>query len=1093
MKNQKLLMLEDFKVQSFVTKLSINEKKILKGGTNLKEKNLNILMIICLIVFSVQNIAAQNLEWSTYFGTGGDDRIMDLKIDKTGNVYVCGSFNHVGSGDKGDFPYATQDCGPSYVDTIFPYPTTTNYFIAKFNNSGKLLWATRYGEGFGGNYVGLYSLAIDSKNNVTVIGSGGRGPGTGPGNGYFYDDPNNPDDFISSNISPPANNDLAILKFDSCGKRIWATGIGSGFLSNHFGYDVAIDKNDNQYVVGSLDLPENMPLTNPGGGAYYQHTSNMFHAPFIAKFNSNNKLLWCTPFADTNRLVNWTYGGSFAVATDGTNNVFMAGLAEDPDSSSSSYFPLKNPGGGAYYKTKIQDDHLFFSKFGPANDLIWSTYFGGNTWEEVFDIQTDSQGNLYALGYTFSSDFPLKNPGGGAYFDDTRKVGKITTDLSADSALVFVLKFSNNGNLLWSTIFTSLPNNTNCFSEAWSLAIDKCDNVYITARTANSLPLKNPGNGSFFQSSITAKTAPFIAEFDKNGVLKWSTYYGDGETDKTLMTGRGIDIDQKGNVFMAGSSYGSENDPSGSGGTIPLMDLGNGAYYQATAKGNAEAFIAKFKSSVDFTNASTCVTSPIGFSPKGTFTTYNWNFGDPSTGASNTSASVNPSHLFSAVGTYSVTLVVTGGCGGADSVTKQVTIDTLYHVNLGSDIVQCLGVSVTIDAGNYGTPAPNYLWSNGATTQTINVSTAGTYSVQVSSTGCTGKDVLVLDYKTKPVVNLGTNVSVCSGSPYNLNAGNPGLNYSWNPTIWLSCPTCQTTTALPLATTNYAVVVSNGNCSATDTIKIGAMELPLVTLNGFEEMCLGSSAQISLWLAYPSSASNSGAAVASTFLWSPATGLSSSVSLGVNGTWSIVTASPTVTTTYSVVGIDTYGCKSDIYGATTTVQVDMVNVSPNVTITAGSSVTLTASASSGSVFTYNWSPSTGLNTNIGATVIASPTVNTVYTVTGTNLLGCTDSKTVMVSLGVVSGITKYESVSNTFMLYPNPTNGIVNLSCFLDKQSDAFIKIMSVNGQIIYSHNSKSVVGEYKHSIDMTGYAKGLYYIQIITAGETVTKKFAFD
>ncbi len=57
------------------------------------------------------------------------------------------------------------------------------------------------------------------------------------------------------------------------------------------------------------------------------------------------------------------------------------------------------------------------------------------------------------------------------------------------------------------------------------------------------------------------------------------------------------------------------------------------------------------------------------------------------------------------------------------------------------------------------------------------------------------------------------------------------------------------------------------------------------------------------------------------------------------------------------------------------------------------STTLTASGAN----TYTWSPATALNTTTGATVIASPTVTTLYTVTGTNANGCTDQQTVYVS------------------------------------------------------------------------------------------------
>jgi gliding motility-associated-like protein len=83
-----------------------------------------------------------------------------------------------------------------------------------------------------------------------------------------------------------------------------------------------------------------------------------------------------------------------------------------------------------------------------------------------------------------------------------------------------------------------------------------------------------------------------------------------------------------------------------------------------------------------------------------------------------------------------------------------------------------------------------------------------------------------------------------------------------------------------------------------------------------------------------------------------------------------------------------------------------VNLCPQTTITPnpasarvcqGQSVTLTAATILGSPnYTYSWSPATGLNTTIGATVIASPPTSTTYTVTVTDRYGCTSIQTINV-------------------------------------------------------------------------------------------------
>ena len=88
-------------------------------------------------------------------------------------------------------------------------------------------------------------------------------------------------------------------------------------------------------------------------------------------------------------------------------------------------------------------------------------------------------------------------------------------------------------------------------------------------------------------------------------------------------------------------------------------------------------------------------------------------------------ASTTQTITVSASGTYSV--VVTNGCGNS-SDTINVTINPGVIINLGPDTVTCVA-SIMLDAQNAG---PNYMWSTGATAQTITVTTSGTYYVNVT-------------------------------------------------------------------------------------------------------------------------------------------------------------------------------------------------------------------------------------------------------------------------------------------------------------------------------------------------------------------------
>jgi hypothetical protein len=80
-------------------------------------------------------------------------------------------------------------------------------------------------------------------------------------------------------------------------------------------------------------------------------------------------------------------------------------------------------------------------------------------------------------------------------------------------------------------------------------------------------------------------------------------------------------------------------------------------------------------------------------------------------------------------------------------------------VSLGPDIIQCGGTAL-LDAGNIGSV---YLWNNASTTQTITVSTSGTYIVDVTDVnGCMGSDTAVVTINTAPSVTAtASSVVVC--------------------------------------------------------------------------------------------------------------------------------------------------------------------------------------------------------------------------------------------------------------------------------------------------------------------------------------------
>lgn len=124
-----------------------------------------------------------------------------------------------------------------------------------------------------------------------------------------------------------------------------------------------------------------------------------------------------------------------------------------------------------------------------------------------------------------------------------------------------------------------------------------------------------------------------------------------------------------------------------------------------------------------------------------------------------------------------------------------------------------------------------------------------------------------------------------------------------------------------------------------------------------------------------------------TYTWTPSLGLSSN-------SGSIVSSSPNQTTTYTITSIDTNGC---IINASSTVNViattNTLSVN-NAEICEGEIAELNVSGGT----TYTWTPSTGLSSNTGSNITASPNQTTVYTVSSIISNGCVSETTSTVTV-----------------------------------------------------------------------------------------------
>ena len=165
---------------------------------------------------------------------------------------------------------------------------------------------------------------------------------------------------------------------------------------------------------------------------------------------------------------------------------------------------------------------------------------------------------------------------------------------------------------------------------------------------------------------------------------------------------------------------------------------------------NQQIFCVNSTSSwVAGTNYQTCnLTVPfsdISTTSAGTVQSWSWNFGDPSSGANNTSTLQNPTHTFSGTGVYTVTLIIDDVSGCADTFSHTVTVDAPIALAPTVTDPPCNGgnngdISLATSGGfgaSAGLGGYTYTWSNGQTASTDIGLTAGTYNVTVADGVCT--------------------------------------------------------------------------------------------------------------------------------------------------------------------------------------------------------------------------------------------------------------------------------------------------------------------------------------------------------------------
>lgn len=311
-----------------------------------------------------------------------------------------------------------------------------------------------------------------------------------------------------------------------------------------------------------------------------------------------------------------------------------------------------------------------------------------------------------------------------------------------------------------------------------------------------------------------------------------------------------------------------------------------------------------------------------------------------------------------------------------------------------------------------------------------------------------------------PIVELGNDTSMCTGTIL-LDAATAPQNmlYAWKE---LALPDIISTAPSLLVTTSgyYHVTVDNGyGMYAEDSVLVFINPLPVFDLGPNIQVCSGTPVTIT-------------------------------ASGGVQYNWNNsattpdINVAPTTVTNYSVTVTDANGCQATDDINISTWALPNVNLGANQTICHDAQTTLNA----GSNFTsYNWS--TGATSQYITVDALTTGIGTFpYTVTVTNTNNCEGSGTVNVTVQSCVN-TPEKDAEARFELFPNPSDGVFELHVTGNAGETLQLYIYSAEGKIVRSFSYNKVHHNFSSKIDLSRFAKGIYYVKIVNDAHVYMKK----
>lgn len=412
-------------------------------------------------VFIIKIDTSGQIIWSTLFGGMGGELGIDASIDINNNIIVGGQTN------SSNFPYT--------AGAFQPLPLGGNdAFVAKFNPSGQLLWATCYG---GTSTEDAHAITSDYENNVIITGMS-----------------NSNDLAVSTNALQTFNNgffDIYIAKFSATGNFIWGTYFGGTNYDDVYG--IHCDSLNNLYLAGRTASIDFETTANA-----FQTTKNNGIDACIFKLNSFGNLIWSTYLGgDDDDFADRIY-------IDKNNNVTtLINTISDTLSLIADTIFTNYP---------INFEKVYIATFDSSGTPIWASYFGGNNIDKAYDFKIACGGKLFFTGTSQSTNLPTTT---NAYQSN------INTYIDSYIGIIESSLFYTDTTSLNSTI-NHLNNSTDIFiypnpANEYFCIEEINDDFEIRILSAKGEILMNKKNNQNCYEIKNLSPGLYIAEISKNG------------------------------------------------------------------------------------------------------------------------------------------------------------------------------------------------------------------------------------------------------------------------------------------------------------------------------------------------------------------------------------------------------------------------------------------------------------------------------------------------------------------------------------------------------------------------------------------------